>query len=420
MPASSPEAASSPSSPTRLRSIAVGALGVLAVIGVLASTIGLWARVTLFDSDKVASAAGATLDDPEVVSALATYLTDQVFLALDVQDRVTEVLPAALEPVRVVIGRQARSLVADQVGKALSTDQFQAVFERLVAVAHTRLMRVLNGDGLGDFVSVQDGVVSVNLVPIAEQALQSLQDLGLLTKVTLPDLSSGDASEQISKLEAALGRELPDDFGQLVVYRTDAVDGGGATLSTAQRALVLFKRSVVLIVGLTVVLLAATVVLARRRLRATMLLALGGVAAMVLVRVAINRISVRLPSLLIDPAGRTAVRITFDQLTTGLTRAIVVLAVLGLLIAVVAYLSGEGESATRAREWGTKNVEAHPTILSIVGYVLALGSLLLFGLSWAGVILAIAFAALAFWNSRRTPSAPSAPSAPSEGLSGAS
>src|SRR3954451_18977049 len=56
-------------------------VGVVALVCLLCSVIGFWARNTLFDETKVASAAETALDDPAVTDALAVRLTDRVMTA---------------------------------------------------------------------------------------------------------------------------------------------------------------------------------------------------------------------------------------------------------------------------------------------------------------------------------------------------
>ena len=48
------------------------------VVQGIASTLAVWTRVTLFNSDKVANAAASTLDNPQVQIALGNYITDQL------------------------------------------------------------------------------------------------------------------------------------------------------------------------------------------------------------------------------------------------------------------------------------------------------------------------------------------------------
>ena len=56
-------------------------LGVLAVVGLLATILGSWARSSIYDTDTVAAAVDSALQDPAVIDALATRLTDQLIEA---------------------------------------------------------------------------------------------------------------------------------------------------------------------------------------------------------------------------------------------------------------------------------------------------------------------------------------------------
>jgi len=390
---------------SKLRSFAVGLLGVLAIVGIIASTLAVWTRVELFNSDKVADAAATTLDNPEVQIALGNYITDQLFTAVDVDQLVSNVLPGDGQRLEAVIARQAHTVVATQVAKVLATDQAQEVFKGLVKVSHKQLMKLLNGGSLGDFATVENGTVTLSLVPLVGAGLQSLQDMGLFTRVTLPDLSPGsDAHEQIAKLSAAIGRPLPENFGQLTVYQSDNVDKAESTISAAQRAFKVFKRAVVLIVIVTLALLAGTILLARNRRRAAIILALGGVTAIVIVRALIRRIVSKALLVVVDPDARVALRTTLNNLTIGLKQTVVVLIVLGIVTALVAYLSGSGEHAVAIRgKLGSAEgsvidvIRAHSQAAAIGAYALALISLLFFGLTWIGLIVTAAFAALGIW-----------------------
>ena len=71
-------------------------LGVLAIVVLIPTTIAVWAQATVFDSEKVASIVGDALAEPEVSAALADYVAEQVFAAVDVEAVVSEVLPDQL------------------------------------------------------------------------------------------------------------------------------------------------------------------------------------------------------------------------------------------------------------------------------------------------------------------------------------
>ena len=60
--------------------------GVIGVIGVLASVVGVWAHRTVFSSETVADAVDQALLNPEVNEALATFLTDQLVNAIPLEE----------------------------------------------------------------------------------------------------------------------------------------------------------------------------------------------------------------------------------------------------------------------------------------------------------------------------------------------
>ena len=86
---------------------------------------------------------------------------------------------------------------------------------------------------------------------------------------------------------------------------------------------------------LAVVFIVATILLANRRWYAGLWLALGGLVAMVLSRLVINRIVDEAPDLVTGAGARAAVANILDEATQGLLRLtglIVILAVLALLL----------------------------------------------------------------------------------------
>jgi hypothetical protein len=321
----------------RARSIVAGVLGVLAILVLIVTTVAVWARATAFNSEKVAGIVGDAIAEPEVQAALADYVTEQVFTAVDVDAVLSSVLPDALTRLQPVIAAGAQTAVDRGLTRLLASPDVQALLEEVVERAHSRAMQLLEGDGLVDGITVVDGQVTVNLLPLIGRGIAQLQNLGLFSDLELPELTaSGDPDEQIAELSSATGRDLPPDFGQLVVYESDRLADAQASLESAQRIVVLAKRAVWVLVGLTVVLIAATILVARRRWRATLLLGVGGAAAMILTRAAVRRVVDEAPELAVRPGGRAAIDAIVSGASTGLLR----LAGLFLLLAIAATVLG--------------------------------------------------------------------------------
>jgi hypothetical protein len=364
---------------SRARGIIAGVLGVLAILVLTVTTIAVWAWSTAFNSEKVADIVGDALADPEVEAALAEYLTTQVMAAVDVEAAVDQVLPSNLQRLGPVIAGGARTAVDAGLTRVLSNPDVQRIVTELVERAHSRAVQLLQGDGLADGITVVDGAVSVNLLPLVSRGLERVQDLGLFQDLDVPDLTvDGDPSAQIAELEQATGRDLPDDFGQLVVYRSDRLADAQTSVESAQRIFVIAKRAVWLLVALTLVLLTATVLVARDRWRAALWLGLGGVAAMVVARNAIQRVVDEAPELATRPGGRAAISAILGGASTGLLRLAGVILVVGVAAAVVALFR---------RQWRREDLVLAGAVLAFVLVVAVLGLTLVALL--LGLVLAV-------------------------------
>jgi hypothetical protein len=370
---------------------------VLAVACLLASTLAVWARVTLFDSDEVASIVGDALAEPEVDDALAEYVTTQLFAAVDVNAAISNVLPTSLDRLEPAIAGGIQTLVQRGLSTAFGNEQVQQLLTDLVRRAHAAAMRLLQGDGLVDGVTVVDGEVTLNLLPLFARGLTLLQNVGLFSDVEVPALTvAGDPDEQIAELESAFDRDLPDDFGQLVVYQSDRLADAQASLESAQNAMAFAKRAMWALIAATVVLFAAALLLARNRWRAAFLLALGGIVAMVLARSAIHRVVDEAPSLVTRPGAKAAVTSIIGDIGTSLLRALGLVLLVAAVVALIALFR---------RHWRRTDLVA---LGAVVAGIAVIG---LLGLSLGALVLAIVAAGVVvFALNRWWPAAP--PTAP--------
>jgi hypothetical protein len=353
---------------------------VLAVLCLTLALIGIWANATVFNSDKVSDIVAVALDDPVVEQGLATWITEQVFTTVDTEAVVTEILPTRLDRFAPTLVAGARQFVDSGLNRALSNPEVQELIAAAVDRAHSALMQLLRGGGLVDGITVEDGAVTVNLLPLVSRGLTLVQNLGLFDELEVPELTrDGDPSEQIAELEAATGRDLPDDFGQLVVYQSDRLAEAQASVQNAQRAFAFVKRTTVLMAILAVVFTAATILLAHRRWRATLWLALGGVVAMVLSRAVVHRVVDDAPDLVDGAGAKAAVANILDEATTGLLRLTGVILIIAVLVIVLA-LFRRGWPGSDLLLVGA--VALGLAVVAVLGFSLA--SLLL------GVVLAVA------------------------------
>jgi hypothetical protein len=335
------------------------------------ASVGLWARATVFDSDEVGDVVAVALADPEVQAGLATWVTDQVFSAVDVQSAFSTRLAPTL-----TMG--AETVVDRGLTRALANPDVQDALNAAVERAHAALMRLLEGDGLIDGVTVQNGAVTVNLLPLVSRALSLIQGLGLFEDLDVPELTrAGDPDEQIAALEAATGRDLPDDFGQLVVFESDRLAEAQASIQNAQRTAAFVKRAVWVLAALAVVLLAGTVLLAQNRWRAAFWLALGSAIAMVISRTLVRRVVDDAPELVPGAAAQAAIANILGEATSGLLRLTGLIAIVAVLVLVW---------TLARRGWAGED------LVIVGGVALGLAVLALLGFSLGALVLGIVVA----------------------------
>jgi hypothetical protein len=339
---------------------------VLASLGVVASTLAVWVHETLFDTDRFMAVVEPVLRDPAVDTALATRLGDQVVAALDPETRVNDALDQIQERVANEIsqdvgqGGVVRTAIEQRLAGALDnlgasiagavegalrsaidavvgSDQFEDLLVEATARAQPRAVALLRGDydQLPNTV-VAEGKVTINLLPPLAEALRNVAERGLDLlgiDATIPTIVPGEEhAAALQKLSAALGFELPPDFGQITVMDAD-------TLAEYQAVVRTFDRLVWLLVVITILLMVAAVLVAVRRLPMIGWVALGAVVALLLTGLSIRLVESRILEAFTHPEGQAAAGVILDQLVgslrgTGIVVA-VVFAVIGIVILVI-------------------------------------------------------------------------------------
>jgi hypothetical protein len=384
-------------------------LVVLACIVLVASVVGLWARRNFLDTGRFVDRAGPLIEEPAVQAALSARITEQVMTLVDPEALFEEVLPERGQLLAVPLANAVEGFVGDQVQAFVATDAFEQLWTGAIEVAHQGAVRVLRDES--EVLTSDDGQITLNLLPVVNAVLarvtaRSPEILG--RQVDIPDVTVDEIPEAaISRVESALGVELPDDFGQFTVY-----DDG--KLSAVQEAISLFDRLVVVLLPLGVVLAGLALWLSHRRRRTLLQLAVGLAVGMVLIRRVGFRVQDEVAALPPRPAGQESASLAAEAFLTPLTTfgGWVLAAALGVIaVAVVtadypwavslrrrtASLWAQAVAATgeRARDEATSVwIRAHRDVLLAAGGVFALVVLWFADLSWLGLLLVLALVAV--------------------------
>ncbi|MEU4691480.1 hypothetical protein [Actinoplanes sp. NPDC023714] len=329
-----------------IRSGLAAVLVVLAAFCLVTSVVGLWAARTTLNTDRWVATVAPLPADPKVNAAVAEYATTQLFTVVNVQQRLQEVLPPQAAFAAGPIAGQLREQVHKTVERVLASDRFQAIWVSLNQQLHQRALAVL--EGRSDVVTANADSVRIDLLPLINQVLRELSaQLPTLfgKQITLPDLSSGEIPANLRlRVEEAVGVTLPANFAQFTVY-----DSG--QLYEAQQAVVTAKRYLVGFVALTVVLLLAAFAISPRRRRTMVQLGIWLVIAAVAITVVLRAVRREIMEAVPEGVYRDGVDATVTMVFSVLRERGVQIIVIGVLLALIAYLAGPGRFPVWLRGW---------------------------------------------------------------------
>lgn len=314
------------------RSILAGIVLALAVLVAPIAAMGTWARLQLVDADRFVATFAPLAQDPDVQD----FVADQVGVAIqeqvdldaivgDVFDGLRELdLPpraaSALSLLEAPAASGLTSLVDGVVHDVVASDQFADIWAQSLRVAHERAVAIMQNSPDTAVQLADDGVLSLDLGVVVERVKAALVERGIGFADLIPVI---DRSIPIAQADA------------LVLVRT-----------VYQIAVVAGFWLPWLVLGLIVV----GVLLARDRARALLWTSAGfaGVFLLLSAGVGIGRsffLTAVSPSIMTAGAAQAL----FDQVTSLLSSTILALALVGVLVAVWAWLGGSSPSAIASR-----------------------------------------------------------------------
>ncbi|MFE5325554.1 hypothetical protein ACFRCG_03960 [Embleya sp. NPDC056575] len=305
-------------------SIVSAVLITLTCVLVPLSLITVWVHDIVLDTDRYVETVAPLASNPAIESAAADRITKAVDVRVDGKE-VTSDLAAWLEsqglPPRV--GNAVKSLApqlddaATQAAHKVATrftqsDRFETVWKNANRAAHSALDHALTGKGRGA-VGVNEGTVTLDVGAAVDTVKQDLVNAGVSPADKIPDVDK-----------------------QMVLVQSDKLQ----KFQDAAHALDVLGNWLPII---AVVLGAIGVLLARRRRRALVTTALGVAFGCLVVAIALaiaRRFYLdHLPAQVQSPAAASAI---FDTLLRFLKNSVRTGIVLGLVVALGAYLSGTG------------------------------------------------------------------------------
>jgi hypothetical protein len=319
---------------------------VLLVVGFILvpiSGIAIWAHNQLTNTDRYVETVSPLAGNKDIQAAVATRVVNALFDNADVEKRIENALPKRAKSLGQPVANATKNYATDVTEKLLASDQFQKLWDGANRRAHNQLVALLTDDSskAKGSVAIKEGKVTIDLGNVIKQVQGKLVKKGLtfLENVNVPPVSR-----------------------TIAIINTEGLSEARSYLSILDTlAWVLPLLAVLALVG------SALVVPTRRRASIRAALVLVAACAFTLVLLAIAR-SLYLDAAASPNVSKNAASAVFDILVRNLRYGIITLAVIGIIVALVAYFVGPSAPAVKARSLASSLVSGARRKAGDLGY----------------------------------------------------
>lgn len=315
------------------RAVLSSSLIVVAALLVPVSIVSAWARTELVDETAFVATFAPLAHDPAVQAMIAGEATAAIDASLDLQTLTDDLfdgleglgLPpratAAIDLLRGPAVEGLRGLVATSVTGLVESDLFASVWETALRASHRGLAAAATGATPTGAVTISDtGEVGISLAPIIDEVKQRLVAQGVGFASAIPPVDRTIVLVQSDALVTVR-----------VVYGLAATVGWWlplVTLALFVGGLLIARRKSVALVGTGTAI------------------AIGGGALAIVLAVGATVASIAASRLAIPISAVDAI---YAQVVTAMRDTAAVVALIGVLLALLAWLQGRNSAATAIR-----------------------------------------------------------------------
>ncbi|MGW7364987.1 hypothetical protein ACWGI8_16510 [Streptomyces sp. NPDC054841] len=327
----------------RLRSFLAALLIVIGCVLAPLSVAARWTASQVGDTDRYVATVAPLASDPDVQSAVAGRVTDVVMQHIDLPKLLEEVAPADRPRLEQLLGtlggaleNAVRSFVQDRAQDIVASNAFKTIWTDANRRIHAAVDKALTGSG-GGAIELTDNAVQIDLAPVIDQVKQRLVDEGLTVAAKIPEIHTN-----------------------FTVFQSESV----GKVKTAFRLLEL-AATWLPIVG--IVFIAAGILLSAHRRKVLVAAALGVAFATLLLGIGLTVFRLIYLDALPQGVSQPAAESVYDILVRYLRTAVRNVVVLGVVVALAAWLTGPGRYAGLVQQLWTSGITATRTTADHAG-----------------------------------------------------
>ncbi|MGV2983812.1 LPXTG cell wall anchor domain-containing protein [Microbacterium sp. AGC85] len=309
---------------------------VLIVAGLLAGTVGVvaaYAKQQLLDTTNFVASFALLADDPAVQGVVSDAVVVAIDDAVDIPSLTSDVIDgirdlglppradAALGLLEAPAAQGLQGLVDSSVDAIVTSDAFSATWEQALLISHTQIMATLHHSD-DAALAISDGALHLQIGPLVAEVKERMLENGITLADAIPAVDRSILLVENASLEQ-------------IRTATIAVDSAGTWLP-----------------WLSLLLLIGGVLVARRRRRTVIVAAVASAVLMGVVGIGISVAR----GILVRTADRGQSVMTgdalgsfFDAATGVISQMALAILILGVAVALSAWLAGPSSSARRIR-----------------------------------------------------------------------
>ena len=327
-PAPGAPAPASPAKAPRWRRILVAVLVVISVLLAPLTVMTIWLHNKVLSTSGYVQTVAPLATNQAIINAVANSVSTSLYNSLDVEAKAKDALPPKAEFLAGPIAGALNTFTHEATLKILNSSAFPKIWNEVNRVAHQQIVYALTGGG--KVISTTNGKISLDLTALTQQVIIALDQRGITIFDNVPAVK--------------------------VARRLELFDA--PNLSKAQTGFRILNKAWVVFLVLMFALLGIATWLSPRPRRTIIRWGLGvafamGVTALCL---ALGRY-VYLNATVGPNAPRDAAKAAFDIMVRFLRNGIRLMALGGLLVAFVAWVTGPTPRAVRLREGSVATVD---------------------------------------------------------------
>jgi hypothetical protein len=325
----------------RWRTVVATLLIVFGAIFVPAGIMGAWTKSQITDTNRYVQTIAPLANNAAIQDSVAENITNQIFKYVDVKGLTEQVfsklgskgilpdfLVRQLQSLAGPVSAGIQNFIREQVNKIVHSGVFATAWVEANKVAHQSLVDALSGKTNGD-VTVSDGKVSVNMAALIGTVKASLSARGF-----------------------GFADKIPEVNATFTIFQSK-------NLATAQRIYRILNPLAYVLILLAVLFLAAGAFIAKNRRRATIgagiaICVAAGLTALSLALVRTGYLNAVPTEILSRSAAASIFDTVFRFLKDGIRNA----ALIGLIVALAAFLIGPASGAVALRRWCVQGIGA--------------------------------------------------------------